>query len=153
MSKAPRETLTRHLLIGLAIAALIYFVSFALIQNWRTRGGPWQLTFASDASGQPFVQIAQPQLKLADVTVTFPDERLQVTNLAQTVVFDRPITNVPFGKVVYFDTTFLPGSIVLDLFGHQLQLLPRVLLVDRREVPWQSTMRLELRMPNQPPKP
>jgi hypothetical protein len=45
---------------------------------------------------------------------------------------------VPFGKCVFLDTTFLPGTVVLDLFGHEVQLLPRVLTIDHVEHAWHS---------------
>jgi hypothetical protein len=64
--------------------------------------------------------------------------------MARTLVFDHPITNIPFGRVVYFDTTFLPGAVVFDFFGAQVQLLPRTLLVTNREIPWRSDLRVLL---------
>jgi hypothetical protein len=36
------------------------------------------------------------------------------------------------------DTTFLPGTIVIDLFGHEIQLIPRVLTIDKTDFPWES---------------
>jgi hypothetical protein len=37
---------------------------------------------------------------------------------------------------VFQDTTFLPGTVVIQTFGHEIQLLPRVLTLDRAEHPW-----------------
>jgi hypothetical protein len=34
------------------------------------------------------------------------------------------------------DTTFLPGTIVFEMFGHEVQLIPRVLTIDKQEQPW-----------------
>ena len=45
---------------------------------------------------------------------------------------------VPFGKCVFMDTTFLPGTVTFELFGHEIELLPRVLIIDRQEHRWQS---------------
>jgi hypothetical protein len=139
-----RETLSRHLGVGFAAAILIYLVSFSAIEHLRTRKGGWQLVFHTDAQGAPKLVIAQPQLGISNVTVAFPHENVDRPNLSTSIHFDQPITNVPFGKVVYLDTTFLPGSIVLSLFGHQLQLLPRTLLVDGKEMPWRSGSNLSL---------
>ena len=52
--------------------------------------------------------------------------------------------------------TALPGVITLDLFGHEIELLPRVLIVNKKEVPWQSGLSLVLSPTNKPaipPKP
>ena len=43
---------------------------------------------------------------------------------------------VPFGNCVFMDTTFLPGTVTLQLFGHEIELLPRVLVIDRQEHSW-----------------
>jgi len=45
---------------------------------------------------------------------------------------------VPFGKCVFMDTTFLPGTLAFEFFGHELELLPRALMVDHQEHPWVS---------------
>ena len=135
---APRDRLGRHLLIGFALALVIYLVAFSLVEHFRQRKGGWVVTFESDAAAVPSLRIAQSYLALTNVTFVFPGAHLEQPGWEATIVFDRPITNVPFGKVIYIDTTFLPGAIVFDLFGHEIQLLPRVLLLDHREVPWKS---------------
>jgi hypothetical protein len=75
---------------------------------------------------------------ITNLTFVFAGERLAQSNLASTVVFDSPKTNVPFGKVVFLDTTFLPGTVTFELFGHEIELLPRTLVVNLKEVPWKS---------------
>jgi hypothetical protein len=42
------------------------------------------------------------------------------------------------------DTTFLPGTLVFELFGHEIQLLPRVLTIDKKEQPWRSNETIAL---------
>jgi hypothetical protein len=39
---------------------------------------------------------------------------------------------------------FLPGTVTLDCFGHEVELLPRVLVLNRRQVPWKSHTTNEL---------
>jgi hypothetical protein len=51
---------------------------------------------------------------------------------------------VPFGQCVFMDTTFLPGTLTLQLFGHEIELLPRVLVVDRQEHPWRPATAITL---------
>jgi hypothetical protein len=48
--------------------------------------------------------------------------------------------DVPFGKCVFMDTTFLPGTLAFELFGHEIQLIPRVLTIDKQEQPWRSNV-------------
>lgn len=133
-----RDSLVKHGLVALVAAVLVYAVAFFVVEHLRTRRGGWQLTFQSDNEGHLQLVVAQPKLKIADVRFTFVKTSGPPSTPSRSIIFNSPITNVPFGRVVYLDTTFLPGSIVLDLFNHQIQLLPRVLFVDRQEIPWQS---------------
>jgi hypothetical protein len=151
-----RENIAKHLVSACALAVLLYFATFYSIEHLRTRKGGWQVTFQSDANRAPSVAVSQPQLNIDNVRFAFPDQQIAQSNMNRTITFDQPITNVPFGRVIYFDTTFLPGSIVLGLYGHEIQLLPRVLLVDNKEIPWQSGTTLQLpakTKPASPPRP
>ena len=31
---------------------------------------------------------------------------------------------------------FLPGIVTMNLLGHEIELMPRTLVVDKKEVPW-----------------
>lgn len=139
-----RDSLARLIAVAFVLAAVVYAGAFYGIEYLRARKGGWLVTFQSDVEGSPALVISQPKIGISTVTLTFPGQRIPATNLARTIVFDQPITNVPFGRVVYLDTTFLPGSVVFDLFGHEVQLRPRVLMVDRRETPWRSGATVEI---------
>ena len=139
-----RENMVKHFGIAFLAAAILYLVSFYGIEHLRTRKGGWQVRFRTDTAGTPSLIISQSRIGISNVTLVFPDQRIGQTNFASLVAFDQPITNVPFGRVIYLDTTFLPGSIVFGLFGHQIQLLPRVLMVDGKEIPWRSGLTLRL---------
>ena len=55
--------------------------------------------------------------------------------------FDQPRAvpyALPFGQCVFVDSTFLPGTLTFEVFGHEIELLPRVLIIDREEHTWQS---------------
>jgi hypothetical protein len=115
-----------------------------LIEHLRSRKGGWQVTFLCDSTGEPSIRVSQPRLSISNVMFVFPGQSCELTNTATSISFDRPISNVPFGRVLYLDTTFLPGSVVFDLFGNEVELLPRVLVLNKREIPWQSDVTFEL---------
>jgi hypothetical protein len=128
----------RLFIFPFVIALAIYVVSYSGIEHRRTRDGPWQITF-TNVSGSPALVINEPKLNLANITLTFPGEPPPVTN--SVMIFDPPRAvpfDVPFGQCVFLDTTFQPGTIVLNLFGHEIQLLPRVLTIDKQEHAWES---------------
>jgi len=115
-----------------------YITIFGACQLQRRRGGPWALTFDLASNGIPALHIHQSRL-LGDnsVTIWFPGERPERTDLPITAVFSEPITNrMPFGPIIFVDTTMLPGDLTLNAFGHVVEMIPRTLFVDFKEVPW-----------------
>lgn len=128
----------KHFIIAFVIAVIIYAIFYSFIENRRTRQGPWRVTFSSEGN-LPTLSIEEPQLHLANIKITFPGETGSTTNL--TLIFLQPKEvpfDVPFGKCVFEDTTFQPGTVVFNLFGHEIQLMPRVLTIDHREYTWES---------------
>jgi hypothetical protein len=122
-----------------AVSALvIYVVSFSWIQHRREMKGPWELQFNTDNRGVPSLIISQPVLNISNVTISFPEQHIEVTNLSEKIILDRPILKAPFGEVVFQDATFLPGTITYNFFGHGVELMPRVLIVDDLEISWVS---------------
>jgi hypothetical protein len=139
------------LLFGAVLLA--YLAVFNGIEWARQRKGGWQVWFLSDAAGVPRLEIKQPALKLS-AQLQFADETVNLTKLSEQVVFDRPRKPVPFGKVIYEDLTFLPGVVTFDFFGHEVELLPRVLIVNKAEVGWGANMKLtDTNRLDTPPKP
>jgi hypothetical protein len=140
----PSRSPIKHCALAFVIALILYLIAYHAIEHRRTRNGPWQVTFTNQ-SGAPALVINEPQLDLANVTISFPGQSTAFTN--QTISFNPPQEvpfALPFGQCVFEDTTFQPGTIVIVAFGHEIQLLPRTLTLDRREQPWISGHTLEL---------
>ena len=62
---------------------------------------------------------------------------------------------VPFGQWFYADLTYLPGTVTYNLFSedangssrglrHEIELLPRALVINRKLHPWKAGMRIEV---------
>lgn len=133
--------LGKHLAIAFALALVLYVIAYRGIEHRRNRNGPWQVAFTNDSAGRPALRIDEPALGLTNVQIVFEGESLSPTDSLQTLAFDvpKPVPYpVPFGRCVFMDTTFLPGTLTLQMFGHELELLPRVLVVDRTEKEWLS---------------
>lgn len=145
----------KPLLIAFLIAVAVYAALFLGIEQRRVRNGPWQARFESaSTNAAPRLCIDQPRLGITNVQLVFAGEVVS-TNGSRTLRFAEaravPFA-VPFGECVFQDTTTLPGTVVLKLFGHELQLLPRVLTIDRVERPWLSGEKIDLARTN-PPSP
>ena len=141
-----RERFFTHVLLALGLALGTYALSFGCIEHRRNRQGPWQVTFTTATNGAPCLIVNQPTLGITNVQLVFAAVPV-ATNPAVTVDFARARATpfaTPFGQCVFLDTLSLPGTVVLELYGHQVQLLPRVLTIDRVEQSWRSESLIRL---------
>jgi hypothetical protein len=145
-----KENPVKHLAVAFAIALVLYVVSFVWIENRRTRNGPWKVVFTNE-TGIPTLIIDEPMLNVSAVRINFPGQPTSTTNAAIAFATAREVPfDLPFGKCVFMDPTFQPGTLVFALFGHEIQLIPRVLTIDKREYAWNSGMTMSVT--NTPPK-
>ena len=144
------DNLLRHLVVPFGIALLVYVVFYSFIEHRRTRKGPWEVSFTNDASGVPALVINQPALAITNLQITFPGESSRTNT---TLSFKQPQQvpwDLPYGKCVFMDTTFLSGTVTIDLFGHEIELIPRVLTIDQKEMPWESRKTIAVSGTNSP---
>lgn len=135
------HSLGKPVLLVLAVTILGYALVFGWIEHRRVRQGPWQVTFTTAANGAPALIINQPRVGVTNVQLVFPGASPASGPAAELMLFAaaRPVPfDLPFGQCVFQDTTFLPGTVVIQAFGHEIQLLPRVLTLDHAEHPWRS---------------
>jgi len=139
--------------IALLFAAVLvlYVAVFFGIERARQHKGPWEVDFQTNAGGSPVLLVSQPKLGLSDVKIVVHGEN--TTNASGRVSFDRVKQPVPFGKVIYEDLTFLPGVVTFDLFGHEIELLPRTLIADKKLVAWKPGITVDLWPTNKPAEP
>lgn len=129
----------KQLLSAFGICAVFYFAAFYGLEHLRARKGPWQITFTAEA-GPPAIVINHPKLGIQNVKLTFPSSDVS-NHTTQTLVFNETRSvpfDVPFGQCIFFDPITLPGNVTLKIFGHEIQLLPRVLTIDLEEQTWKS---------------
>jgi len=138
----------KPVLVGLLLAVAIYAGGFALDQHLRTRRGPWEVTFITDPTGAPAIIVNHRKLKIANLKIVFLGET--AANVRSVVVFDSPQSPVPFGKVKFEDLTYLPGTVTFDFFGHEIELLPRTLYINRKAHPWSSNEGITLSPADKP---
>lgn len=137
-------------LLFLAVLGLYVAVFFG-IERTRRHKGPWEVEFQTNAEGNPVLIVSQARLGLSGVKIVVHGEN--PTNATGQVSFDRVKQQVPFGKVIYEDLTFLPGVVTFDLFGHEVELLPRTLIANKKSLAWKSGVTVELWPTNKPAEP
>ena len=132
--------------IAFVLTVAVYLVCFHLIEYQLTRHGPWRVSFTSSGTNSPPVLIInEPRLNIANLKITFPRQSAPPTNAV--IIFDEPQPvpfDVPFGQCISLDLITKPGGVTFKLFNHEIQLLPRILTIDRQEHPWQSGTTIEI---------
>ena len=126
----------KHLLIAFGMALLGYILLYSCDRHLRSRKGAWEFTFSSSSNGEPVLTIDQPHYGISKVRIVIEGETFE--GPTQRLRFDKPGIEVPFGETVFFDTTYLPGSVTLDLFGHEVEVLPRTLILNFKEHTWKA---------------
>ena len=139
------------------VTLLLYIAGFYGIEHLRERKGPWQVSFDSALANGPTMTIRQPSLGIDGFCVVFEGSSVDGLTSGE-VTFDEPGRNaqpmdrtpessqelkqksfsVPFGECIYQDLMFLPGIVTMNLLGHEIELMPRTLVVDKKEVPWST---------------
>lgn len=138
----------KHIVLLFVVVLAAYVALFYYIENRRQSHGPWDVEFQNAPAGTPALLVSQPYLKLRDIKLVLHGETL--TNAPGTIRFDRVKQAIPFGRVIFEDLTFLPGVVTFDLLGHEVELLPRALVVNKKLVDWQSGMTVDLWPTNKP---
>jgi hypothetical protein len=146
---ADRAATWRFFLAPLVLTVAGYAAFWSCDRHLRQRHGPWEITFDRAADGAPQLRVVQPRLGRA-ATITFAGESAGAAALPAVVAFDVPRRAVPFGTNTFEDLTYLPGNVTLQAFGHEVQFLPRTLVVNRREVAWADAAALVLRPEDKP---
>ena len=139
----------KHFVLAFLIALAGYIFFYYWIEHLRNRKGPWRVSFTSAPTVTPRVVIDQPWLRITNVQLSFTGTNTSSTNFVTSTFFfrqPRPVPYaVPFGDCIFMDTTFLPGTVTFRLFGHEIELLPRVLMIDHDEYPWRSDTNIVLK--------
>ena len=132
-----------------AAVLALYLGGFWGLEFLRTHKGPWEVGFEA-GSGTPSITVRQPTMGVKDVKLLFHGES---TNGSGVVRFDAVQKNAVFGEVIYEDLTFLPGVVTFNLFGHEIELMPRVLVVNKKEIPWRDGAQIDIWPTNKPAEP
>jgi hypothetical protein len=132
----PKDHILKHAALAFAFALFGYVLFFSCDAHLRTRKGPWIVDFGRTTNGEPMITINQPNLNVQNVRILLQGEKATNTG---TIRFETPQhLDTPYGRVRFHDLTYLPGTITLDLFGHEVEMLPRTLFINTKEVPWRN---------------
>jgi len=128
------------------LAVVGYVVFYNLDAHLRSVKGSWEVTFWRESGGIPVLAIHQAHLGISNVTVRLVGETTTANlEVPVRVRFDTPLAPLPFGNTAFDDLMYLPGTVVLHCFGHEIQMLPRAFFLNRKEFAWSNSPIYEAR--------
>ena len=135
-SQPQKDNIFKHAAIAFVLALIGYALFYSCDARLRTGKGPWTVDFIS-TNNEPLLVISQPALGIQNIRIQLAGE--QATRTQTGIHFDRPKgIELPYGRIRFHDLTYLPGTITLDLFGHEIELLPRTLVINTKEQSWEN---------------
>ena len=135
-----------RILLVVAIGSLgAYLFLYSTIEHWRLANGPWQVTFARSSGMEPMLTIQHPRFHIEHVEILFKGHNSPATNVVHEFNKMQPVPYpVPFGECKFQDLISRPGTVVLEIYGHEIQLMPNSLTIDKHSIPWKSNQRISL---------
>jgi len=135
----------KHFALAFVIALALYVIAYTAIEHGRRQSGPWEVTFFSAAAAYPSLTVSQTNLHITNVVIVFRKSSQLTTNDMVRFNKDRETPfALPFGECEFQGILSQPGTVVMKIFGHEIQLMPRILTIDKREQPWQSGTTISL---------
>ena len=141
----------KQVVMVFAGALVLYVAAYSFDRHLRLKNGPWEVAFTAETNGDAAIVVTEPKLNVAGLKIVFGGEKTAATNLPGRVVFDAPAKRLPFGECIFDDLMYLPGTVTFNLFGHEIELLPRVLIINHQERPWTSGATILLTSADKPP--
>lgn len=131
----------------------VYFLAFRWIESTRHREGPWELAFVGNTNSAPSVIIQQSKLGIQKMEIRFDGATWNAPGGSNSILvrLEKPNQPLPFGNRISEDLTFLPGVLTFVAFNHEIEIAPRVLVLDRVEYPWTTSSPIVLSPRSAPP--
>ncbi len=141
----------KPVILTFAACLVGYALLFSCDAHLRENKGPWEITFDTPTNGAPGIIINQPDLGITNVTIRFEGQPFAQSNATTIVVYDNPRKQPAFGELRFHDLSYLPGTITLLLFNHEIELIPRGLYINREVIPWSDAREFSLKPTNSAP--
>ena len=131
------EGILKRFGFAFGLVLLCYVLIYGCDRHLRFKNGPWELHFSRESDSTPRLVINQAALGITNVTLRLEGEIVRLDPIL--VQFqDSEAVKIPYGKVLGFYRSYFPGMIRLDLFGHEVEIRQRALILNFDEREWQS---------------
>lgn len=132
-------------LLYLFLATLAsYVLLWKGMEHLRVKDGPWVVNFSTFTNATAKLTINNHKKGITNAVINISGIPAQESFVNKDISFINVDEDLPFGKFIYHDLMFLPGVVTFSAFGNEIELLPRTLIVNRKEIPWDPVPQLQL---------
>lgn len=131
------EGILKRFGFAFGLVLLCYALMYGCDRHLRLKNGPWDLNFSRESDGTPRLIINQTALGITNVALRLEGEMVRLDPTLVRFAGSEAV-KIPYGKVQAFYRSYLPGMIRLDLFGHDVEIRQRALILNFDEREWQS---------------
>lgn len=125
----------------LTLLFLITLTTYVLVwlgmEHMRTKNGPWIVDFHSHTNRTSSLTINNHKSGVTNCVIEFTNTFDDLV-INESVSFNDVNVEIPFGEFIYHDLMYLPGVVTLVVHGHEIEFLPRTLIINKQEKPWGS---------------
>ena len=131
------EGILKRFGFAFGLVLFCYVLIYGCDRHLRFKNGPWELRFSREGDGTPKLIINQAALGITNVALRLEGEIVRLEPILVRFEGSEAV-KIPYGKVLDFYRSYLPGMIRLDLFGHEVEIRQRALILNFNEREWQS---------------
>ncbi len=119
------------------LVSALLVCGFILLKESLKSNAPWILFYYAGKNGKINLKVSNQELASQGVII---ESKIIVPPSfnGKIVIFDRKITELPFGSVEFQDITAIPGRVKFIFEGKNIELLKRVFIIDGNEKSWGS---------------
>ncbi len=119
------------------LVSALLVCGFILLKESLKSNAPWILFYYAGKNGKINLKVSNQELASQGVII---ESQINVPPSfnGKIVIFDRKITELPFGSLEFQDITAIPGRVKFIFEGKNIELLKRVFIIDGNEKSWGS---------------
>jgi hypothetical protein len=117
-------------------------IGWRILEDVRSRGGKWQVLVKQEST--EFVVVIENPERDRSRTLIFNGAEIGPAE-PERYFFPDDAKRFPYGEIIFFDHTFLPGRVTFSILGGEVDVMERNLIVNGIEYDWSEPEPIRIR--------
>jgi len=130
----------------ISLGVAVIFIAVYFVNRSFVRGNQYWIVAFEAKNGSRQISISRSNSSIL-VNILFTKIKSDSFKESKKIIFNSSKDNgLPFGRLKTFDLTTFPGYIALEIYGHEIEILERALIIDKHEYYWESNLGKTLKL-------